>query len=172
MIIIKKITVTLDNINKYIGEVTNYVVILLMLVVVFEVITRRFFSRPTIWSFEIITMLYGFHFMMLAGYAYLNKSLVNVDILYDKFSLKTKLLLDFFTHIIFFFPFVIIIIFGGTKFAYYALESGEKSWSAWAPIQWPIKMVIPISMFFLFLQGISEFLKCINSLISFEKNNI
>lgn len=131
----------------------------MMLLVVFEVVSRRIFNQPTIWTFEITTMVFGFHFMMVAGYGLLNKSLVAVDVLYERLSLKTQAILDLITYTVFFLPFVIGVLYGGYRFASISFIQKEVSWSAFAPPVYPIKMIIPIAMFFLLVQGISEILK-------------
>jgi TRAP-type mannitol/chloroaromatic compound transport system permease small subunit len=44
----------------------------------------------------------------------------------------------------------------------YAISINERSASgAWAPILWPLRGVIPVSAFMLFVQGISELMKSI-----------
>ena len=168
---INKTISMINKINRFIGEIVSYSVLFLMLLVVYEVISRRFFNSPKIWTFELITMIYGFHFMLLAAYAYLNNSYVSVDILYDKFKPKTKILIDLVTQLIFFFPFVIVVFYEGVKFVNRAIQLGERSWSGWAPIQWPIKIVIPISMVLLFFQGVSIFLCILSNLGNNIANN-
>jgi TRAP-type mannitol/chloroaromatic compound transport system permease small subunit len=37
----------------------------------------------------------------------------------------------------------------------YAIQYGEKSFSAWAPIMWPIKVVLNLGIFLMLLQSIA-----------------
>jgi len=164
-IIIKKI----DDFTNWVGKIASWSVILLMLLVVFEVVMRRVFSSPTIWTFESITMVFGFHFMFVAGYALLHKSLVSVDILYERFSKKTKAVLDLVTYVIFFFPFVISLLYLGYQFAADSWVTKEISSSLWGPPLYPFKTIIPIAMSILALQGISEVFKRILILVTEDK---
>ncbi|MFC0850874.1 TRAP transporter small permease subunit [Halalkalibacter oceani] len=155
----KKITEALDKTTEWVGKISSWSVVVLMLLVVFEVISRRVFNQPTIWTFEITTMIFAFHFLMVSAYGLLHKSLVSVEIIYERFSLKTKAVLDLITYSIFFLPFVIGLLYGGYHFAALSWAQQEVSWSAFAPPVYPIKTVLPVAMFFLLLQGISEIMK-------------
>lgn len=165
MVILKKAIKIIDNTNNWVGKIASWSVIVMMFLVIFEVLSRRIFNQPTIWTFEIITMIYGFHFMMVVAYGLLHKSLVSVDVLYEKFSLKTQAILDIVTYTLFFLPFVIGVFYGGYQFAVTSWVQKEVSWSAFAPPVYPIKTVIPVAMFFLLLQGISEIFKRIVLLV-------
>lgn len=162
---IKRITVFLDRVNNLVGKVVSWSVLLIVLLILFEVLSRRIFNKPTIWTLEITTMVFGFYFMMIAGYGLLTKSLVSVDVIYEKLSIKKKAIIDLFTYTILFLPFVIGVLYGGTLFALTSWAQKEVSWSAFSPPVYPIKTVIPIAMFFLLLQGISEILKRIITLV-------
>lgn len=165
MVHIKKVTKTIDSINNFIGKVGAWSVVIIMFLVVFEVITRRVFGSPTIWTFETITMIFGFYFLIIGAYAVLHKSIVSVDLLYERFSLKTKAILDIVTYLILFFPFVIGIF-------YFSIGVAEKSWivrettsSLFGAPVYLLKTVIPVAFGLLLLQGISELLKSVYVLI-------
>jgi TRAP-type mannitol/chloroaromatic compound transport system permease small subunit len=166
---IKKTIKTINSITNWVGKISSWSVIIMMLLVVFEVISRRLFNAPTMWNMEITTMIFGFHFMMVAAYALLHQSLVSVDILYEKFSIKKQAILDLITYSVLFLPFVIGTLIGSSRFAYVSWMQQEVSWTAFAPPVYPIKTIIPIAIFFLLLQGISEMLKRIVTLVEGEK---
>lgn len=159
MKLIKKLTKILDRITNLVGKVTSWSVVLIVVLILYEVLSRRIFNKPTIWTLEITTMIFGFYFMMIAGYGLLTKSLVSVDVLYNKFTPKTKAMIDLITYTVLFLPFVIGVLYGGFLFALTSWVQKEASWSAFSPPVYPIKTVIPVAMFFLLLQGISEILK-------------
>jgi TRAP-type mannitol/chloroaromatic compound transport system permease small subunit len=156
---LKKVTKIIDVTNDWVGKVSAWSIIVMMLLVVYEVISRRVFNSPTIWTFEVTTMVFGFHFMMVSAYGLLHKVLVSVDIIYERFSVKKQAILDLITYTIFFMPFVVGVLYGSSKFAYISWLQKEVSWTAFAPPVYPFKAIIPIAFFFLLLQGISEVLK-------------
>ncbi|PWW32356.1 TRAP-type mannitol/chloroaromatic compound transport system permease small subunit [Cytobacillus oceanisediminis] len=168
---LKKISKFLDNTNDWVGKVSSWSVIIMMLLVVYEVVSRRIFNSPTIWTFEVTTMVFGFHFMMVAAYGVLHKVMVSVDMLYEKFSAKKQAILDLITYTIFFMPFVIGVLYGSSKFAWISWLQKEVSWTAFAPPLYPFKAIIPVAFFFLLLQGISEMIKRIVILAEGEKSH-
>ncbi|MDR2935208.1 MAG: TRAP transporter small permease subunit [Candidatus Adiutrix sp.] len=155
----KKFIAGVEALNDIVGKVCSYSILVMMLLVVYEIFTRRVLNTPTVWTFEAITMAYGFHFMMVIAYTLLHKSIVNVDLLYNRLNVKNRARLDLITYLVFFFPFV------GGAFIYslpYAADSWmtlEKSWSVFAPPLYPFKTVIPVAFGLLLLQGLAEFLK-------------
>src|SRR5699024_4330624 len=162
---IKKVTSFIDNINSWVGRIGAWSALALMFVIVFEVVSRRIFNSPTIWGYEVITMIYGFHFMIVAGYALLHKSLVSVDLLYDQFSEKTKAVLDIVTYLVLFFPFIVSILYVSYNQAIFSWEIRETSSTFFGAPVYLTKTVIPIALLLLMLQGISEILKRIAILI-------
>jgi TRAP-type mannitol/chloroaromatic compound transport system permease small subunit len=155
MVFTKKI----DGINDWIGKIFSYLVLPLTALIVFEVITRRFFDAPTIWTFELSNFLFGAHFMLVAAYGLLYKAHVSIDLVSMKFSKRNQEKLQLFCYFTMFFPFVLTILYYGIIFAKDAWAMWETSWSVWGPPLYPIKTVIPITALLLLLQGISEVVK-------------
>ena len=131
----------------------------LTLLSVLEIVMRRFFGSPTIWSFEVITQTYGLYFMMVAAYGLLHKSHVSIDIFTMNLPEKKRAVLDLIGYIIFFFPFTIICLWKSLLYAADSWSMWETSWSAFAPPLFPIKTVMAITFFLLVIQGISDSLK-------------
>ncbi len=127
-------------------------------IIVYEVITRRVFGSPHVWTYEIITFFYGFHFMILAAYALLHKSHVAIDIIYIRFSPKKQAVLDLVTYLLFFFPFVIILLYVGFDNAVASWATREKTLTARLPLVLPgMKTVTPVTALLLLLQGFAIF---------------
>lgn len=154
----------IDAISDWTGKIFSFIVIPLTVLIVFEVITRRFFDAPTIWSFEMSNFLFGSHFMLCGAYGLLRKSHVSIDLFTSKTNKKVQAVLGIISYLCMFFPFIIVMLVWGFDFAKIALEMGETSWSAWAPYLAPIKIVIPLTALLLLLQGIAEFLRLIVSM--------
>jgi TRAP-type mannitol/chloroaromatic compound transport system permease small subunit len=151
----------LDRISEWSGRVFVWLIIPLTGVVAFEVISRRVFESPHIWAPEVTDYIYGPHFMLVAAYALLYKAHVSIDIIYVKFSPRVRGVLDIITHIIFFFPFCIIMCYQGGVFAYTSWMQHETSGSAALPIVPEIKTVIPVTFALLLLQGLAGFIRSI-----------
>ena len=155
----KKILNFIDNINEWTGRLFSWVIAVLLILVVLEVILRRFFHSPTIWHIEVTVQLYAFNFMIVAAFTLLHKAHVSIDILYTKFSERTKAILDVITYSIFFFPFFFILLHQGIKYAAKSWAIYERTWSACRLPVYPIKTVIPLMAFLVILQGVTIFVR-------------
>ncbi len=155
----KSILKKIDAFSDAVGKTFSWIIIVLILLVVMEVILRRLFNSPTTWSFEVTIQLYALHFMIVAGYALLHRSHVTIDILYEKFNKRTQAIIDVVSYLIFFFPFMLVVLYQGTKYAKESWLIRETSWSVFAPPLYPIKSVIPIMALLLLIQGLSVLIR-------------
>ena len=158
----------IDSISEFTGRVCRWAVAVLAAIMCYEVFSRYVLGKPTIWSFETSVMVYAFFFMMCAAYALLYKSHVAIDFFYERLTKKGQALLDIISTTIFFFPFLIVVLVEGTKFAVDSWMLLERSWSDFAPPLYPIKTVIPVTALLLLLQGFAGFYRNIQILLTGE----
>ena len=158
---LNKILKGFDWISEWSGRIFVWLVIPLTIVVVFEVISRRIFNAPHIWATEVTNYIYGPHFMLVAAYTLLYKAHVSIDIIYGRFSPRTRGILDIFTYLVFFFPFCIIVFTQGIVFAQTSWSIGETSDSAALRVVPLIKTAIPVTFALLLLQGLANFIRSI-----------
>jgi TRAP-type mannitol/chloroaromatic compound transport system permease small subunit len=151
----------IDWLSEWSGRIFVWLIIPLTVVVVYEVVSRRFFNAPNIWATEVTNYIYGPHFMLAAAYTLLYQSHVSIDIIYGRFSPRTRGILDIFTHLVFFFPFCIIVFTQGIVFAQTSWSIGETSDSAALRVVPLIKTVIPVTFGLLLLQGLANFIRSI-----------
>ncbi|HDH97672.1 MAG TPA: TRAP transporter small permease subunit [Deltaproteobacteria bacterium] len=166
---IKTLLKFLDGFSEWSGRTFVWLIIPLAILVVYEVISRRFFNAPNIWSTEVIDFIYGPHFMLIAAYTLLYKGHVKIDVIYDKFSPRTRGILDIITYMVFFFPFCIIVLHQGIIFAHTSWSIGETSDSAALKIVPLIKTMIPVSIGLLLIQGIATYIRAIVQAIKGEE---
>jgi TRAP-type mannitol/chloroaromatic compound transport system permease small subunit len=158
---LKTILKGFDGISEWTGRIFVWLIIPLTVVVVYEVISRRVFNAPNIWATEVTNYLYGPHFMLVAAYTLLYKSHVSIDIIYGRYSARTRGILDIITYLVFFFPFCLIVFYQGIIFAQTSWSIGETSESAALRIVPLIKTVIPVTFGLLLLQGLANFIRSI-----------
>jgi TRAP-type mannitol/chloroaromatic compound transport system permease small subunit len=134
----------------------------LVLVVAYEVIARYLFNAPTIWSFDMTYMLYGTIFMLGAAYALHKGAHIRTDFFYEKWSDKTRGVVDSISYLVFFFPSLIMLLLVSGNEAWYSFGIGEMSeQTPWRPILWPYKGVVPLTCVLLLIQGVSETIKSV-----------
>ena len=100
----------------------------------------------------------------IRGYALLKGAHVRTDMLWERFSERTKGWIDFTSYVLLFYPVMITLFVISVDDAWYAFTIGETSeQSPWRPILWPYKMVIPLTCLLLLLQGVSELIKSLHA---------
>jgi len=158
------IIVTIDNISLWTGRVVAWMTVPLMLVIVYEVLSRYLFTAPTRWAYDISRMLYGAMFMLGAAYALSKGVHIRADFIYRRWSVKTQGWVDTLLYLICYFPTMGIFLFVSTEWAWISVSRFERGTdTAWMPLLGPLKSCVPIGISFLILQGISELLKSVHA---------
>ncbi len=90
----RKILHIIDAINERAGAISSWLLLLLITVILYEVIARYVFNKPTTWGFNSFRMISGV--LIVFGWAYAQRynSHIRVDILYTRFSLRKKAFVD------------------------------------------------------------------------------
>ena len=126
----------------------------------YEVISRYMFNSPTIWSFDVTYMLYGTIFMLGCAYALHKGAHIRTDFFFEKWSVKTKGMIDSVAYLVFFFPSLLVFLVVSAGEGWYSFSIGEVSeQTPWRPLLWPYKWVIPLAVLLLLIQGVSETIK-------------
>ncbi len=154
----------IDTINEWIGKLTYWLVLVMILVGVWNVIGRylgRFIGQNLTSNAFIEVQWYLFDIVFLLGAAYTLKhdEHVRVDLFYKDWSPKRKALANFIGVFIFLIPFCLMII-------YYSWGNIINSWKIleMSPDprglpRYPIKSMIIVSYILLIFQGIAEAIK-------------
>jgi TRAP-type mannitol/chloroaromatic compound transport system permease small subunit len=151
---------TIDRFTDVTAHVFVVVIVPLILANVFEVFARYVLRAPTMWALDVTTMSYATLFMLGAALALLRGAHVRTDMLWEGFSDRTKGMIDSLALGLLFLPTMAVLFFISIDDFFYAVSIDERSSSgAWTPVLWPLRGVIPLTFFMLFLQGISELMK-------------
>jgi TRAP-type mannitol/chloroaromatic compound transport system permease small subunit len=148
----------IDRINEKIGQAVSFLIVILGLVILYEIIARYLFNRPTIWVHETAQMIFGAYAILLGAYALRRGAHVNVDILYGRFNPRTRSVIDLFTWVLFYI-FCGLILVKGWEMAWDSYRMGETESTSFAPPLYPIKMMIPLGALLILLQGLTKTVK-------------
>ena len=85
---------TIERITRLFGMIAAWLIVPLAGSMMWEVISRYVFSRPTIWAYEIAYMQMGALFVLGIALTTQAKAHVRVDLLYDIFSPRWKAVVD------------------------------------------------------------------------------
>jgi TRAP-type mannitol/chloroaromatic compound transport system permease small subunit len=169
MKILKSVVTGIDLFSAWVGKTFAWLLVTLIFFTCFEVITRRIFGAPTIWTLEMSTYLFAAVCMLALGYTQRDKGHVNVDILFLYFSPKVKALCNIITFLLFLGSFSLILLVYGSFFAYDSIAIQERSPSAFNALVWPSKLAVPVGALLLLVQAIADVIKDVVFLVKGEK---
>lgn len=154
----------IDTFSRWTGRIVSYFVPVMMLILLYEVVLRYVFNEPTRFAHESTLYLFGSYFMLLGGYALYSRAHISMDLLYGRWSPRTKAIVDVFTSLLLFF-FIGTLFWVGGNYAWGSFMRFEHSGTAWHPIIWPFKMMIPVGALLILLAGAAKFIRDLNMAI-------
>lgn len=162
---IQKISNGIGLLSEWTGRTVMWLLIVLIGVIAVDVFLRYLFNRPTLWSYPIAYMTGAVLVALGLCYVHLHQGMVRVDILYTRFSPKTKLIVDTVFAIICLLPLAatLTILFGADTWRAY-LTGEQATETTWYPIVWPYKALVTIGYGLLLLQAVGTLLKDIAAL--------
>ena len=177
----RPITASIDVLNMWVGRVTCLLLIPLIIVMVWEVVSRKAFGvlasygmdqvardfglGPTLWAFDISRMTGGIFFMLPAAYALMRGVHIRADFLFRNWSPKTQATVDAILYLAFYFPAMLFFAYAAYEFWWGAFSSNETAGdSTWAPLLWPARLAMPVGAFLLFLQGFPELFRAFHQM--------
>ena len=162
---IDRVTRTIDQISIWSGKAVAWLIVPMIAMLAGEVIIRYAY-RPTIWALDVATMLYGAHFFIAGAMTlYLGKH-IRTDFLYDKWSTRTQCWVDVICYLFLFLPGMVMFVWLSWDFAAESWDLKESLMTTWRPPAYWYKSVIPLSATLLLLQGLSELLKSVKTILT------
>ena len=151
---------TLEAIVKFFGKIGAWLSIPLIFIIIFDIITRRFFILGSTKIQELEWHLHTSIFLLALGFAYLKNSHVRIEIIREKYSPILKSIFEILGILFFLVPYTFMIIYYGFDFVSRSYNLNEVS-SALTGLshRWIIKSFIPLGMILLFLAGFSILIK-------------
>lgn len=154
-----RLSAGIDRLNELIGRSVFWLILVAVLVSAINAIIRKAFDISSNAWLELQWQLFGAVFMLCAAYTFLKNEHIRIDILNARFPKAVRDWIDLLGHLVFFMPFVILMMVDGWPFFMASYRINEQSMNAGGLAQWPAKLLIPVGFFLLFLQGISEIIK-------------
>jgi len=157
---VRRILKVIDLANEKLAWIGCYVLLIAMILVPYEVVMRYIFNSPTSWSMEMTQFLFCTMVALGGGWNLLTGSHVNVDIIYNRFGIRTRAIISILTSFILFI-FLFFVFRQNLLAAMQSLAWRETSASGWDPPLYPIKLIIPLGVLLLLLQSIAMFVRYI-----------
>jgi len=154
---IKAYVRTVESVNRIVGLIAMYLIVLMLGILFYSAITKAFFL-PSLWTLEMAQFVMVAYYLLGGGYTLQSGAHVRMDLIYSRWQPRTKATVDSIT-ILFLIFFLVLLFYGGISSTEYAIKYGEESYSAWAPKMWPIKVIMCIGFVLMLVQAVSEFFK-------------
>jgi TRAP-type mannitol/chloroaromatic compound transport system permease small subunit len=148
----------IEAVNRFMGEFSMYIVLLMTAILVFETLSRAFFNKPHIWVVEIIEFLMAAYYLLGGGYSMILHGHVRMDLLYGRWSDKGKAVADLLTAPFLIF-YVVFLLIGGISALDYALRYGQRNYTPWGPPLAPIKVIMVIGIALMLMQTFATFFR-------------
>ena len=153
---LKTISRWIDILNEWVGRGVAWVTTGLVVVVFVDVLMRYLFNTSFVFTQELEWHLFGFIFLIGAGYTLLHDGHVRVDIIYQRLGFKGRAWVNLFGVLLFLIPGCFMVITTSWKFTVNSFSILEGSPDPGGiPFRFLIKGCIPVGFTLLFLQGLS-----------------
>jgi TRAP-type mannitol/chloroaromatic compound transport system permease small subunit len=145
-----------DTLNEWIGRGVAWVTALLVVVIFVDVVMRYTFNTSFVFTQELEWHLFGFIFLIGAGYTLLHDGHVRVDIIYQRIGFKGRAWINLIGVLIFLIPGCLMVISTSWRFTVtsFAMLEGSPD-PGGIPFRFIVKGFIPVGFVLLLLQGIS-----------------
>jgi TRAP-type mannitol/chloroaromatic compound transport system permease small subunit len=149
----------IDAINRFFGRVIIWLVLAATLISATNAIVRKLFNIGSNAFLEIQWYLFAAVFLLGAGYTFLKDAHVRVDVVANRLSMSTRIMIDIVGILLFLLPLCWFMIVFSWPILIQAYQSGEVSSNSGGLIRWPVYALVPAGFTLLALQGISELIK-------------
>lgn len=147
----------IDRINRAVGRVAMWGIVAMIGVLFWSAISKTVFL-PSLWTLETAQFLMVAYFLLGGPYSMQTGDHVRMDLLYSRWSPRTRAIIDSATCLALIF-YLTFLLLGGLSSTQYAIEFGERSYSAWRPYMWPIKVVMCAAILLMLLQAIAQLIR-------------
>ncbi|MFT4835374.1 MAG: TRAP-type mannitol/chloroaromatic compound transport system permease small subunit [Psychromonas sp.] len=152
-----------DRFADFIGAITSIAMVLMILNVFYDVITRYVFNMSSIGMQEMEWHLFSVIILLGVSYTLKGDGHVRVDIIYDRLSYRKKAMINMLGAIFFILPISLLVGISSIDNAVSAYASMEQSGNPGGlQYRWIVKALIPLSFLLLIITSVGFFIKNLN----------
>lgn len=155
------------QINSGAGFLAGVSALVLVAITIVDVVLRYLFRAGSVAVQELEWHFYALIFLLGGGYALLESAHVKIDIFYNRLSVRNQNIITILGHILFLFPFCILLFWTSIPFvmAAFTAPMEHSPDPGGLPYRFIIKAAIPIGAFLLALAGLADLLEKLSALI-------
>ena len=166
MEILRSVCRWIDSINEWIGRGVAFITVGLVVVMFSDVVMRYLFKKSFVLVQELEWHLFGFIFLIGAGYTLLYDGHVRVDVIYQKLKPVAKAWINLLGTIFFLIPGCLMVIITSWKFTHNSWMVFEGSPDPGGiPLRFIIKGAITVGFALLLMQGLALGLRSLTQIM-------
>jgi TRAP-type mannitol/chloroaromatic compound transport system permease small subunit len=158
------LSTAIDQLNEKIGYICNFLVLAACIVSAANAMIRYAFGYSSNGWLELQWYMFAILVMFGASYTFKRNEHVRVEIFYLMLRERGQIWLDLIGTLFFLIPACLLLSYLSWPFFLQSYAVGEVSGNAGGLLRWPIKLVVPVGLVMLALQGVSEVIKRIAAL--------
>lgn len=158
---LKKLIISCDRLNEWVGSIIVSLAVFLFIGVIFSnVVMRYVFNTSFVFMAELEWHVFAFIFLIGAGFTLLHDGHVRVDIFYSMMTERQQAWINFLGVILLLFPSCYLVLTTTIPWVIDAYRIGERSIDPGGfPARFIIKSALPVGYFLILFQGILLMLK-------------
>lgn len=161
-----RVSKAIDRFIILTGEIFSVLWALLLAVILLNVLLRYLFSLGMIELEELQWHLFAAAWLVGLSYTFVFDGHVRVDIVHERLSMRTRLIIEMICLLLLFFPFIIFVTRYTIPFVELSIRTNETSTSAnGLPARWLIKSFLLLGCGLLLLSGASRLLRVFHTLV-------
>jgi TRAP-type mannitol/chloroaromatic compound transport system permease small subunit len=144
----------IDRTGRLLAALAMLCLLVLIVDMVYEVVSRRLFSAPTLWAYDVAYMVNGVAFVFAAGYTLKNEGHIRIDFLAQRLRRQTQDRINVAAYVLLVIPAFAFLLIGAFDAWYEALVNDEVDpASPWKPLLWPFYAGLVLGFAGLILQA-------------------
>ncbi len=147
-----------DKIGKAAGVVAMFLTFVLLAILIESSAARLFFGVSHIWSVEVAMFTMSAYYLLGGALSEQDDYHVRMDLFYNRFSPRTKAIMDSITGLLVIF-YLVFLFTGAVSNTHWAWTNKQVNFSAWAPPMTPIKLIMTVGVLLMLLQVIATFFR-------------
>ena len=152
-----------QRINRKAGKILSIFLLLMTANVFFDVVMRYSFHNSSVGMQEMEWHLFSIVILFGVSVSLLDEAHVRVDFLYDRYTARTKAIINIIGTVFFLLPLSLLILFGSFHYVLDSYQINEISEDPGGlPYRWIIKGMIPLSFLYLIFTAVGYTVKNIN----------
>lgn len=156
----ERLAPAIDRVSLALAVVAMAQIVVLVATMLYEVVARYGFDRPTLWSGDIVYMMNGTLFLLGAAWTLRRNQHVRIDFLSSRLPLRAQHAVNLAFYLLLFLPVLALVGYATAFKAWVAYRDGElEQMSAWEPKIWPFYAGLAVGLLALALQVIAEALR-------------